>query len=140
MVVALTTVVEESLAETTPAEATDGTTMMVSLLAITTIGTLAVATATTIMAIGIASFAMACGFGWAEPTITLAAIATGCCKGLNTLTAHIGGAAITPASAITKPLKRNEFPGRSPNPLFGPLAHGSRGAFLSDETQSRLAN
>ena len=95
---------EESLAGTFPAEATirDGTTMMVSLRAITTIGTLAIVIATMITAIDIASSAMACGFGCTGPTITLEAIANGCCIGPKSRAARIGGGDITSALTTTR--------------------------------------
>ena len=105
MDVALTTKVEESLAATIPEEATirDGTTMMEILCAITTIGTLAIVITTMITSIGIASSAMAFGFGHMGPTITLATTAHGYWIGPKSLAARIGGGGITSALATTKP-------------------------------------
>ena len=48
----------------------------------------------------IACFATAFGFGPMDLTTTLASIATGCCKGLNTLTARTGGAGMRTVLAI----------------------------------------
>jgi hypothetical protein len=50
---------------------------------------------------GIACFATAFGFGSMDLTTMPTAIATGCCKGLSTLTARIGGAAMTTVWATT---------------------------------------